>query len=291
MSIPITRLTAAFVTGTSALAFAAGCGDGGAGGGRAGEDADKIAAVVERALTTTDPDVKCTDVVTKGFVKKVYGDLATCKEAEVPDGDDNEKPTGSDTSRVKVRGEQATATVTVQGGDTDGASGTLELEREDGAWKVSALGADFLRSQLEKSLANSDADSPFADAKVRACVEKALGALDDEEFRTIAYSGIAERPTPRFVEIVTTCAQQGSPDPDDNGADNGEQSLLRRQFESGIREAAKKDGATDEEIDCVVKRLRSSISEDDIVSVVGRGKDDVPPKLAQTTAKAIQACG
>jgi len=298
VSISMTRSAATILASATALTFAAGCGDdGGDGGsgGRAGDDANEIAAVVEKALTTSDPDVKCAEVVTTGFVSTVYGDLAACKEAEAPDESDDEKPTGSSTSRVKVRGEAATATVTVQGGDTAGSTGTLEFEKEDGAWKVSALGVDFLRSQLEKSLANSEDDSPFADAAVRSCVGKDLGALDDEEFRTIAYAGIAKKPTPRFVEIVTACAQKASPDPGDNGRGDGDaegaQSLLRRQFESGIREAARKDGATDAQIACVVRKLRRTISEDDIVEQVGRGKDDVDPELAQKTARAIQACG
>lgn len=302
MSISIPRKTAALVAAATAFAFAAGCGGGNNDSGGSGDDADEIAAVVEKALTTVDPEVKCAEVVTKGFVTTVYGDLATCKEAEVPDDDDNAKPTGAQTSRVDVDGDGAKATVTVQGGDTDGSTGTLEFEKEDGDWKVSALGVDFLRSQLEKSLASSedDPESPFADPAVRACIIDDLGEVQDEEFRTMAYAGIAEKPTPRFVEIVTACAQKGSPDPQDNGADadedttsddDGEQSLLRRQFESGIRSAAKKDGATEKQIDCVVKKLRSTISEDEIVEAVGRGKGDPDPELTQKTARAIQACG
>ena len=298
MSISIPRKTAALVAIATALALGAGCGGGDGDSGGGGDDADEIAAVVEKALTTVDPDVKCVDVVTKGFVTKVYGDLASCKEAEAPDDDDNAKPTGARTSRVDVDGDgdAARATVTVQGGDTDGSTGTLEFEKEDGAWKVSALGVDFLRSQLEKSLASSDGDedSPFADPAVRSCIVDDLGEVHDEEFRTMAYAGIAEKPTPRFVEIVTACAQKGSPDPQDNGADeddadDGEQSLLRRQFESGIRSAAKKDGATEKQIDCIVKRLRTTVTEDEIVEEVGQ--PGVSTELKQKAARAIQACG
>ena len=168
---------------------------------------------------------------------------------------------------------------------------------------MSALGADFLRSQLGTSLANEDdPGSPFSTPAARDCVIRDMGKLDDEEFRAMAYSGIAEKPSPAFVEILTACATKGKPDPGDNGDDNASdddsgggdgasQSLLRRQFESGIRSAARKDGATDAEIDCVVKQLRSTITEDEIVEQVGRGKDDVSPQLAQKTARAIQRCG
>jgi hypothetical protein len=303
MSISITRMTTVLLTSAATALGAAGCGDDeGSGGG--GEDAKEIAAVVNTALTTKDPSVKCVDVVTKGFVRKVYGDLTTCKAAEKADDDDNDKPTGSSTSAVKIDGETATATVSVEGGDTDGSTGTLDFEKEDGTWKVSGLGADFLRSQLETSLAHEDdPGSAFATPAARECVIRDLGKLDDEEFRAMAYSGIAETPTPEFVKILTACASKGTPDPGDNGDDDSgdddtaggddsaSQSLLRRQFESGIRSAARKDGATDAQIDCVVKQLRSTISEDDIVEQVGRGKDNVSPELAQKTARAIQRCG
>lgn len=220
MAIPFPRETAALMAAATALALAAGCGGGDGGSAGGGDDADEIAAVVEKALTTVDPEVKCTEVVTKAFVTTVYGDLAACREAEAPDDAANDRPKGARTTRVDVDGDRARATVAVQGGDTDGSSGMLEFRREDGDWKVSALGVDFLRSQLEQRLASSrdDPGSPFADPAVRACIVADLGKVQDAEFRIIAYAAIAERPTPRFVEIVTACAQKGSPDPQDNGA-------------------------------------------------------------------------
>lgn len=303
-SRPALRRPVLVLASAAALALAAaGCGDD---EDTSANDREEIAAVVEKALTTTDPKVKCEEVVTKGFVSTVYGDLATCTKAETAKaGEDDEKATGATTSGVKIDGETATATVTVEGGDTAGATGQLSFEQEDGAWKVSELGLTFLRSQLDKGLANSadEADSPFADAKVRQCVSEGFAGLDEAEFRKLAYASIRdEEPDAKFVEIITTCATNSSDatDSDDAAGDDdttstteagAEPSLLRRQFEEGIRESAQKDGATAAQIDCVVKKLRTTISDDDIVEQVKRGADDVSNELAGKAAEAIAECG
>ncbi len=292
---------AAILMGTAALAFA-GCG--GDGGSDSAADGKAIEAAVTKALTTTDPQVKCVEVVTDGFVKNVYGTLDQCKKAEAPDPDDDPKPTGASTSNLKVDGDAATAVVTVEGGSANGSSGEISFEKVSGDWKVSDLSIGFLRSQLAAAITaapvSEAGNEPLDDAKGRTCIVKAFDALPDAQFKAIAFKAIADQdPDPTFVKIFNDCTSAGgrhdAPAPTDSTSsssdDSGEQSLLRRQFESGIRDAAKKDGATDAEIDCVLKELRTSISEDDIVEEVGRAGKGASPELAQTTAAAIQKCG
>ncbi len=292
--------TAALLAGTAALALGAGCGgdDGDSGGG--GDDAADIEAVVSKALTTTDVEVKCVETVTEGFVTAVYGTLAQCKKAEAPEPDDDPLPTGAAVSAVKVDGDKATATVTVEGSDSDGAAGEISFEKVDGDWKVSDLGVSFLRSQLNTSLEKGtfDAeDGPLADPAVRTCVGEGLGALDDPAFKKLAYSGIGDAaPDANFVKVITDCASAAEGDTGadaDTGGETGSEdvSLLRKQFEDGIRESAAGDDATEEQIDCVLKELRTTISEDEIVKAVGEGADNVSNELAQKAAKAIQGCG
>ncbi|WP_372791392.1 hypothetical protein [Paraconexibacter sp.] len=284
----------AILAGTAALAFA-GCGDDG--GGSTADDEQGIQAVATKAITTTDAEVKCVDVVTEGFVKMVYGSLEQCKKAEAPDPDDDPKPTGARMSSIKIDGDKATGIVTVEGGDSAGASGELSFEKVDGDWKVSDLGISFLRSQLTTSVTNSpfseSGDEPLDDAKARTCIVKAFAALPDDQFRTIAFKAISDQdPDPTFLKIFTDCTQGSTDDSSSSSSDDdGEQSLLRTQFEKGIREAAKKDGATDAQVDCVVKELRRTITEDQIVEEIGRGGDSVTPDLAKKTAQAIQKCG
>jgi hypothetical protein len=295
--------TAALIAGTAALALGAGCGGDDGDSGSGGDDAADIEAVVTKAITTLDVEEKCVETVTTGFVSTVYGSLAQCKKAEAPEPDDDPPPTGAAVSGVKVDGDKATATVATKGGDADGASGTISFAKEDGDWKVSDLGVDYLRSQLVKGLEQGEfdeSDGPLADPAARECVSKGLSALDDTAFKKLAYSAIADaEPDAEFVRVITECASgTGTDAGDDTGgeadteADAGDEdiSLLRKQFESGIRQSALKDDATPEQIDCVLKKLRTEISEDDIVAAVGQDKA-VTDELTQKTAKAIQGCG
>lgn len=314
------RRATAVAAGVTALFFAAGCGNDSDSGGSGNDDEATIEAVAVKAVTSTDVEERCVETVTDGFVTEVFGDLATCRAAAAPEPDD-EPPTGATVADIEVDGDAATAKVTEQGGDTDGATGTLTFERDGEDWKISELGVDLLRSQLSTGLLEGEFDSsdgPLQDETVRTCLDDGLQGLDDDEFREVAYSGIRdeEEPAPQFLRVFTECtAETGAggsePDPgadsgtdpgsgsggtgsEDSGADSGgdeELSLLRRQFESGIRESAERDGAPAEQIDCVLRATRDTISEDDIVEQVGRGADNVDPELSQRVARAIQKCG
>ncbi|MTD46451.1 hypothetical protein GKE82_19705 [Conexibacter sp. W3-3-2] len=299
--------TAALLAGTAALAIA-GCGDDGESGG--GGDEQDIEAVVSKALSTTDPEVKCVETVTSGFVTAVYGSVDACRTAETPKPDDDPRPTGASVSDVQVDGDKATAQVTVQGGDSDGAKGEISFEKADGDWKVSDLGVSFLRSQLTTSIEQGSfdaSDGPLAEKSVRDCVGAGFQKLDDAAFKKLAYAAIGDKePDANFVKVITDCAAQAGGSGASTGASGAEEdssassedasgssdedvSLLRSQFESGIRQSAERDGASAEQIDCVLKELRSTISEDEIVAAVGQDKA-VLTELSQRTAKAIQGC-
>ncbi len=300
-----TRRASALLAGTAALALAAGCGSDDGDGGDAGDDEAAISAVITKGVTSTDVEEKCVETVTTGFVTAVYGDLETCRAAEAEE-DDDPPPTGAATSDIVIDGDDATAKVTIEGGNTDGATGTITLAKEDGDWKVAELGIDLLRSQLSTGFEKGDFgpdDGPLQDPAVRTCINDGLQALDDAKFRSIAHASIAEKDPPaEFNSVITECISQGGAEGADDSAadegassgeepDDGELSLLRRQFEEGIRESAEDDGATAEQIDCVLRETRETISEDEIVEQVGRGADDVAPELAQKAAAAIQKCG
>lgn len=279
----------ALLGGVAVLALA-GCGDdaddGGSGGG--GDDAAALEAVVSRALSTQDPAVKCEQVVTPAFVRAVYGDVATCRKAETPEPDD--KPAeGASVSDVQVDGGKATATVRVRGGESDGATGPITFAKVEDAWKVDELSVAFLRSQLAKGLENGDFgadDGPLADDAARACIAKGLQDLDDAAFRQLAYDAIADKdPTDDFLEVITRCASQST-----GSGEAGDVSLLRRQFESGIRESLEGDKATKAQIDCVVAELRKSISDKEIADQVKAG-DKASKALTNKAVDAIQKCG
>lgn len=282
---------AAVVAAAGVMVLAAGCG-GDDGGSGSAEDTKAMQAALVKSLTVNDPQVECVDTVTKNFVTTVYKTLAACKTEEAKPEDT--PATGATLTDVKVDGDKATGTATVKGGDTDGAAGEIEFAKEDGDWKVDGLSVAFLRSQLETGLANAK-DAPFNDPKTRTCVSQAMKGLSDEEFRTVAYDSIGGRDNKDFLKLITGCiaTSGGSTDSGDSSSTtsgDGEVSGLRKKFEEGITESAKGDGKSQAEIDCIIKSLRTSITDDDIIAQIGKDKGDIDPKVTKATANAIIDC-
>jgi hypothetical protein len=256
----------------AAVLLIAGCG--GDDGGSAADDRKEIEAVISKALKTDDPQVKCVDTVTKSFVSTIYRTLAACK-AEEAKPEATKPPKATKLSAVKIDGDTATATVALVGGDSDGTSGQISFAKEDGAWKVDGVSVAFLRSQAERNLSHDRGDA-LGDAKSRACVSKGLARLGDDEFRDVAYDGIAGRDNQTLISIVTPCLA---------GNGNGGTSLLRKQFESGIRESAAKDGTPQKAVECVLQALRKSITDAEIIQLSSNRKE-----LTKRVATAMINC-
>lgn len=201
------RLLAALAALFLAL-FVTACGGG---SGDDGDDGDSaaITAVIVSAVTEDDSEALCNEWISERFVEAVYTDVESCVEAAADDGSDADDATVTD---IEVDGDSATATITEIGGDTDGATGSVSLIKVDGNWRVDELSVGYLRSILRQGLAgeadsNDDAaENPFADPEIRTCIEKGMDNLSDEDFREIAYDGLANRdPNETFIGILTDC--------------------------------------------------------------------------------------
>jgi len=279
---------------TGPVGLATGCG-GSDNGGDSGKDAKEMQAVLVKSLTVNDPQVECVETVTKNFVSTIYKSLATCKTVEAKP--ETDPATGATLTDVKVDGDKATATATVKGGDTAGATGELTFAKEDGAWKVDDLGVSFLRSTLETGLSRSK-EAPFNNAATRTCLLDGMTKLSDSEFKAIAYDSIGGRDNAQFLKLISGCladtsssSSSTSTSTDSSAATSDENvSGLRKKFEEGITESAKADGKSQAEIDCIVKSLRGSISDDDIIAQIGKAKGDIDPKVTKATANAIIDC-
>jgi len=240
-----------------------------------------IKRAVVQASTTRDATLKCGKLATKSFVTRVYGTLAQCHTAEKPSSSDDPS-TGATVSDVKVDGDSATVKVRLAGGDTDGASGTIDLRKEQGDWRVDDLGVDFLRSQVQTGLASSGNDQTFKDPKVRDCARQAFVRLPDSELRRIAYLAIAETDEGKTAvgKLLLPCLKLSS-------GEAGSVSFLRRKFESGIASSARKNGLSASTIDCINGQLRSSISDDEIAKLAfNGGKATAAMKRVSTEAFA-----
>ena len=180
-----------------------------------GEDpeGERVSSVIAEVLTTDDAELKCNELVSERFIEAVYGSREDCLAAEETEADDGDVPDVVEVSEIEIAGEKATATVKEVGGETDGATGTVTMVEVDGKWRVDELGIDYLRSVLaqgfagiEDSEAGGDAENPLSDSEVRDCVRDGLEALDDEQFRQLAYDGMADRePGQPFVEVLKDC--------------------------------------------------------------------------------------
>ncbi|HEX6390402.1 MAG TPA: hypothetical protein VFZ89_13160 [Solirubrobacteraceae bacterium] len=254
----------------------AGCG--GDDDGQSAADVQKdIQAAITTALTTEDPQVKCAEVVTKRFVSTIYRSLAACKTAEAKEDEDTEPATGARLAGLEIDGDRATADVTTVGGTSDGAHGEITFAKEDDAWKVDELSVAFLRSRLTVQV-GANRQGPFVNSEVRGCFTERMAKVGDAEFLELAYDAIARRdPHPTFLEILQECSTTVR---DDSGV-----SLLRKQFESGIRESAAKDGTPEKAVNCVLQALRKSITDEEIVQLASNRKE-----LTKRVATAMINC-
>ena len=273
---PLIALSAAVLFGLAA------CG----GDGDSGAEED-ITSALKRGVVGQDVKARCEEVTTKGFIQRVYGDVAQCRKAEKPEPDD--KPaTGVRVSEVKVDGERATAKVRYVGGDVDGSEGSFEFLKEGGDWRIDDLGVDLLRSQVKRALSSGDQESAvLRDPKVRDCAAKAFLDLPDEKFKRVAYAEISKRPSSRqeLARVVSPCLSQTG-----SASGPGSTSFLREKFEQGLATSARRRGVPQATIACINKELRSAISDKEIQqTATGGGK--VSPELKGKATAAIKACG
>lgn len=248
-----------------------------------GDDEQEIRDVIERAVTTRDVKVECEETVTDGFVRRIYGDVAQCRRAERPEPDEEEADDVR-VSNVKIDGDSATARVRLIGGDTDGARGTLELRKADGAWRVDDLGVDLLRSTVDRGLRNSGEGSLRRPA-VQRCARSAFTSLSDRELRRVAYLAISEREGSEeaLTSMLAPClAIPGSAE------GGGRISFLRERFEEGVERSLRRRGRSRAAVDCIKRRLRSTISDDEIAAAVRRGAAGA--SMRRKERAALRAC-
>lgn len=273
---------AAVLAAAGALGVA-GCGGSDGGGEDTAKAAKEMEAALVKSVTVNDPQVECVETVTKHFVATIYKSLATCKKAEA-EKEDNPS-TGATLTGVKVDGDTATGIAHMEGGDEDGASGELQFAKEDGTWKVDGLSAAYLKSSLTKSLSRPG-DGPLADAGPRNCIRDGLLALPEAQFTSLAYDAISNRDNQTFIKIATECISKATSGDSSSGDENV--SFLRKKFEEGIAESAKADGTSAAQIDCIVKELRKTITDDEILAQVG--KKEAGAELTKKAAAAIIDC-
>jgi len=232
--------------------------------------------------------VLCTKTFSSAFVTRVYGSQAKCIAVETKNARTSKPATGVKVTNIKVDGGTATAVVAVTGGDQSGATGQLSLVSQQKGWRVDDLSTALLRSQFDAGVKN---DSSVA-ANLKTCIANKVSALDDASFRTLSYGSMGDQAaaSAQIKSIVTDCFAQTSGAANATSSGSGSASVLRQKFEQGVSESLKKDGISTAAITCVEQKLRSAISDKQIIALIGAGSKNVPPKLAEATAGAMAAC-
>lgn len=171
-----------------------------------GSDEGKIAAVIEKSVTTNSPS-NCTALQTRRFNEQNtqrQGKVATkaCEEEAKAGGD---RAQAARVSNVSVNGERATAEVEFKGGALGSQALEVALVQEDGDWKLDriegfaaydgkALGEAFKAEFEENPEGLSD--------KQATCIAEKVAGSSQEEAEGLFFSGSSEP----IVELAEGCA-------------------------------------------------------------------------------------
>ncbi len=270
------RLGAAVLTAL----LLAGCGGGGAGG-----EAEEIGELARTVVTSAPGAARCEAWFTPEFVTTVYGDAETCARVGAA-ADPADTASGVSVADLTVDGDSATAAVTAQGGSADGARGIWVFARSEGEWRVAEWRTDYLRSifraQFGPAYTVAGDDDPFRDPEVRACISAAFQSLADPEFRATAHEILRDS---RAADDAVRRWYFGCVD-GEGRTEEGGVSELRRIFEEGLRGA----DVPREVVDCAIRRLRTTVTDDEIRRMGAGGAPAPPPGVQRRINAATTVC-
>lgn len=151
-------------------------------------------------LEGDDARALCTTLVTQRLLDDMYeGDREQCISDPV-----NDRGTDAGTTKitgVTVDGDGATVTMTTVGGEADGAAGTLELVREEDAWKLDALGADYLRSAFLLAIGQVHTGA-ISHPAMRTCFAEQARAMSETRLRRVMSQAARDDPAVRRTLIA-----------------------------------------------------------------------------------------
>jgi len=174
--------------------------------GGGGGDEDKIAEVIEKAATTSDPG-NCTELQTQRFNEQnteQEGKAATkaCeKEAEAGEN----QAEGAKVSNVSVDGDKATARVAFEGGSLGSQALEVALVQEDDDWKLDEVEgfADYDGKALGEAFEKEFEENPEGLSKQQAaCIAEKVAAASQADAEELFFSGSSE-PIVRLAESCT----------------------------------------------------------------------------------------
>jgi hypothetical protein len=184
----------------AALALAA-CGGGG------NDDDGDITDVIQTSVKSTDPN-DCTELQTQSFLEQTEFEsgeeaVQSCREDAADSSND---PDSAEVNDVEVDGDNATATVAIQGGPLSGATIAVALVKDGDQWKldritdVPELDVDAFKSAFAEEIAKS-ADLP---GPVATCMANAFNRVTEEQVKQLLVSGDQQQLLAIFQECIPT---------------------------------------------------------------------------------------
>jgi len=175
-------------TALAALSLLAACALAACGSsGPSAEEEAEAAAV--RALETKDAKEFCRQLASKRLIEEfVVGGPAACEKASSVVSED---PGTVEITKVALRGEdgsRAELAVAVEGGETDGVRGHVEVVHAGDRWLLDRYGDDFLRSSLLTAIDNAD-EGALANQRMKACMGGQIEKVGAERTRAIFRAG------------------------------------------------------------------------------------------------------
>jgi hypothetical protein len=217
-------------------------------------DRAAITKAINTAERNADPATRC-GALSASLIKSLYGTKSRCVIEEQEDAP-SDLPKSVSISTLSVSGNKATVRITEHGGA--GASGTWQLTRSGSTWQVSAMEADYFRSALRnvfgpKYKSAGATIDPLDNKAYRACGVAGLLNRSDKAFLALMKE-IETSHYAVFGKVFSACTAKAP----------GRKSPFRTVFEYALREGAK--GAPAGLADCVVTKLRSTISEATLIN-------------------------
>lgn len=242
-------------------------------GGAAQEPASP-SSVVDAAVEGADGERWCTQLLTARFVREAYGDLGHCRTVH---GDGTAAFEGVRATAPRVTGDRASAQLTFE----DGAGGKVLLRREDDAWRIDGYD-DAFYAALVKFVFNDQvrltAERPGLNrAGAAACVDDRLASHPPERVRDIGLAAVGAREQFEQTLQTTVLICLG----DDRSGEGG-RSYFRIHLERQLIDELGADAG------CVRRQMRS-VTDQEIVSHVGRDKND-PPPATERIGKLMERC-
>ena len=150
---------------------------------------EEASATATRALETKDAKEFCRQLASKRLIEEfVIGGAAACEKASSVVSKD---PGTANVAEVVLKGEdesRAELAVAIEGGETDGVDGHVEMVREGDRWQLDGYGDDFLRSSLRVAIRKAD-EGALANDRMKACMGGQIEKVGADRVRKIFRAG------------------------------------------------------------------------------------------------------